>query len=175
MRSVYIFGNDKSIYKTRNGISHDTETSSTSSSLPILSVLRITRNTTEADLHAYAERLRGELEVIRQLYLADAKPESKKDYDDFLKVQQKLLTNVETIIELYGSYLDASKLLTADNRETSIKERIKSLNNESISLIQSYNNSGIFMNREFSVVVPSSKSYESVVRSRLLKAVGELS
>lgn len=171
--SIYIFGEGKSIYGDNTNAIFGDISSSTSpqskASLPRLSTMVLRENTKASEITEYANRLRSELEEIRQVFFKDPKPQHTKDYDKFLNVQRELMNYTDDLTQLYHSY-EAASQLTA-NRKPALRQKIVNIGMKISSLVKSYNTSGIFANKETFVAIPTPNSYEEMIRSRLLQSL----
>lgn len=170
--SVYIFSHDgASIYGdniTSTTILHQLDSSS--SDTHKLSTIELKMMTTSSEIIAYGDKIRSELEEIRQIYI-DNPHVATTEYNKFLNVQTEILGHVDDLIYLYRHLQDASKLTA--NRKEATKNKIYNVGLKLRSLIQSYNTSGIFTNKNFSVAVPFKNSRDEIIRSRLLQEIGE--
>lgn len=176
--SVYIFSEGKSVYGDAiasnkvlvSGAYYGPHSIDVSGKeRPQLSTMVLRENTTASEIIEFSRTLRGELEQIRQLFFSEPKPEHLKDYEKFLRVQQRLLDYGDELVELYQAY-EAASQLTA-NRKSAIRQKIINVGLKISALVRSYNTSGMFANKETFVSVPMPNSYEEVLRARLLQSL----
>lgn len=166
--SVYIFGEGKSIYNENlNAPIVASEYSSQSGKTPYLSTIVLKDNTTVSEITEYSNKLREELEEVRQIFFKRPNHEQMKEYNKFLKVQQLLMNYMEELIQLYQSYELA--LQQTANRKQAIRQKIFNVGVKVSSLIRSYNTSGIFASKDALVAIPTSNSYDETIRARLLE------
>jgi len=169
--SVYIFGSGASIYNDKITAHKEYNTPTSDTIVQKLSTMDLNENTTPKDVIIYGDKLRSELENIRQIFLDDPQTKDSKDYENFLKIKMEIFEYIDDLIRTYRLYVDASKLTA--NRKAALKNKILTIGLKLRSLISSYNTSGIFMSKNLTATIPTKNSREEIIRSRLLQSIGE--